>query len=85
MIRFEEFAQSVQGQDFFGFVRQNVRYSSIGAIGEQSMGQVAYIKEAIKVHNEKQDKLKQELDNQQDIVDTLGRLDKLEAQAKGLM
>lgn len=83
IVAIEELAKSEKGQDFFGFVKQTVRFSSIGAIGEQSMGQTAFIQAAIKENNRRINKEQEVAKDAADIEATLGRLDKLEAKAKG--
>jgi hypothetical protein len=60
-----------------------VRFSSIGAIGDMSMGQVAYFKEAIRVKNEKTMAYNKMMEKQQDLQDALNAMDKMEAKVQG--
>lgn len=75
--------RSEEGQDFFGFMTDFVRFPSIGAIGDMSIGQVAYLKEALKFKNEKTKAYNEMLKKQQDLRDALNAMDKMEDKVSG--
>ena len=75
--------RSEEGQDFFGFMTDFVRFPSIGAIGDMSIGQVAYFKEALKYKNEKTKAYNEMLKKQQDLQDALNSMDKMEGNISG--
>lgn len=60
-----------------------VRFPSIGAIGDMSMGQVAYFKEAIKVKNERTKAYNDMIEKQQELQNALNSMDAMEAKVQG--
>lgn len=75
--------RSEEGQDFFGFMTDFVRFPSIGAIGDMSIGQVAYFKEALRFKNEETKAYNEKMKKQQDLNDALNAMDEMERKVSG--
>ncbi len=75
-----QFAETDDGKSFFGFIQQTVRFGSISAIGETTIGQMAFLTHSIKVHNADHDKRKKAQDEYNQLMQDVARVEDYEQQ-----
>jgi hypothetical protein len=75
-----QFAETDDGKSFFGFVQQTVRFESISAIGEMTIGQMAFLSHSIAIHNKEKEKQKKAQDEYNQLMQDVARVEEMEKQ-----